>query len=92
MAEQIDSNRVLDKDAVGSVHRETAFERFIDRLPTGHMVVAVLGTVATWALCAAVLFSESDALKEIGAGGVRSQDVGCEIGPVGGSEDDHICA
>jgi hypothetical protein len=68
VTEQIDTKRVLAPDSVGKVGRETAFERFLDALPTGHMVVAVLGTIATFTLCVVVLFSESVPLKEYKSG------------------------
>ncbi len=68
MTERIDTDRVLDQDSVGKVHRETPFERFLDALPTAHMVVAVLGTIATFALCVILLFSENPGLKDYKTG------------------------
>ena len=69
MAERIESDRVLDRDSVGSVYRTTRSERFLDALPSSIQgITAALGITGAVVISVCILFSENVALKEYKSG------------------------
>jgi hypothetical protein len=68
VTDKIESNEVIDEEAVGSVHPITLTERIVDALPTARTFVAVMGLTATMVVCICVLFSENPKLADYRSG------------------------
>ena len=68
MADKIESNDLIDEDAVGSVHPTTLGERAFDALPSARTFIAFLGLSVTMIVCVMVLFSENAKLADYRSG------------------------
>ena len=88
MADRIESREVLGEDAVGDVHPETSFERYVRVLgPVFRGLGLYLIVGATFTVCVLVLFSTNPELAHYRAGawGMLTGIAGGAIGALFGS-------